>query len=50
MRRRGAITAIEDTDSCDHSDFLPPPSFYLSEDAFSDDDEAMDEEIDDFDA
>ncbi|KAH0346158.1 hypothetical protein KCU83_g7511, partial [Aureobasidium melanogenum] len=49
-RRRGAVTGLDDTAATDHSDFLPPADFYLPEDAFSDDDEAMDENWDEFDS
>lgn len=50
MRRRGGAAGLEDVATDDHSDFLPPPTFYLPEDAFSDDDEAMGEDFDDSDA
>lgn len=50
MRRRGAVTDLDDPGTTDHSDFLPPPEFYLADDAFSDDGEPMDENFDDFDA
>ncbi|KAG9711205.1 hypothetical protein KCU77_g145, partial [Aureobasidium melanogenum] len=49
-RRRGAVTDLDDTAATDHSDFLPPADFYLPEDAFSDDDEVMDENWDEFDS
>ncbi|KAG9693328.1 hypothetical protein KCU76_g6054, partial [Aureobasidium melanogenum] len=49
-RRRGAVTGLDDTATTDHSDFLPPPTFYLPEDSFSDDGEAMDEDLDEFDS
>ncbi|KAG9606286.1 hypothetical protein KCU77_g203, partial [Aureobasidium melanogenum] len=49
-RRRGAVTDFDDTATTDHSDFLPPADFYLPEDAFSDDDEAMDEDWDGLDS
>lgn len=50
MGRRGATAGIEDSATTDHSDSLPDPTFYLLEDAFSDDGEAMDEDFADFDA
>ncbi|KAK5999413.1 hypothetical protein QM012_005538 [Aureobasidium pullulans] len=49
MRRRGAITDLNDATDASRSDFLPPLSFYLPEDAFSDDGEGMDDDIDNFD-
>ncbi|CAD0058093.1 unnamed protein product [Aureobasidium pullulans] len=37
--RRGASAGIDPADLDDHSDFLPPPEFYLPEDAFDSDDD-----------
>lgn len=37
--RRGASAGIDPADLDDHSDFLPPPEFYLPADAFDSDDE-----------
>jgi hypothetical protein len=41
LRRRGAIAGLEDPEPTNHSDFLPPPGFYV-EDLIASDDEDED--------